>query len=99
LLDKSAGGRLEEPGAILPLQSPTKSMWTVWAVCMRSYMPSCMCAQAIHCFLSTTAGDSYLCPMQEVMKQYKLREQAGCDPQTYALGLKEVWEVNILKPC
>ena len=33
------------------------------------------------------------------MKQYKLREQAGCDPQTYALGLKEVWEVNILKPC
>ena len=27
------------------------------------------------------------------MKRYKLREQAGADPQTYALGLKEVWEV------
>ena len=40
-----------------------------------------------------------MCPMQEVMKQYKLREQAGADPQTYALGLKEVWEVNILEPC
>ena len=28
------------------------------------------------------------------MKHYKLREQAGADPQTYALGLKEVWEVR-----
>lgn len=34
--------------------------------------------------------------LQEVMKHYKLREQAGADPQTYALGLKEVWEVSIL---
>ena len=24
-----------------------------------------------------------MCCMQEVMKQYKLREQAGADPQTY----------------
>jgi hypothetical protein len=30
---------------------------------------------------------------QEVMKRFKLREDAGADPQTYALGLKEVWEV------
>ncbi len=28
------------------------------------------------------------------MKRFKLREQAGADPQTYALGLKEVWEVR-----
>ena len=28
------------------------------------------------------------------MKRYKLREQASADPQTYALGLKEVWEVS-----
>ncbi|CAL5223469.1 g5989 [Coccomyxa viridis] len=31
---------------------------------------------------------------QEVMKHFRLREQAGADPQTYALGLKEVWEVQ-----
>ena len=28
------------------------------------------------------------------MKRFRLREQAGADPQTYALGLKEVWEVR-----
>ncbi len=28
------------------------------------------------------------------MKHFRLREQAGADPQTYALGLKEVWEVS-----
>lgn len=27
------------------------------------------------------------------MNRFRLREQAGADPQTYALGLKEVWEV------
>ena len=27
------------------------------------------------------------------MKRYGLREKAGADPQTYALGLKEVWQV------
>ncbi len=27
------------------------------------------------------------------MKRYNLREEAGSDPQTYAIGLKEVWEV------
>jgi len=36
------------------------------------------------------------CPVQEVMKHFRLREQAGADPQTYALGLKEVWEVRCL---
>ena len=35
-------------------------------------------------------------PAQEVMKHFRLREQAGADPQTYALGLKEVWEVRNL---
>lgn len=35
-------------------------------------------------------------PVQEVMKHFRLREQAGADPQTYALGLKEVWEVRRL---
>ena len=31
---------------------------------------------------------------QGEMKRFALREQAGADPQTYALGLKEVWEVR-----
>ena len=35
-----------------------------------------------------------VCSVQEVMKRFRLREQAGADPQTYALGLKEVWEVS-----
>ena len=35
-----------------------------------------------------------MCSVQEVMKRFRLREQAGADPQTYALGLKEVWEVR-----
>ena len=26
--------------------------------------------------------------------QFHLREKAGADPQTYALGIKEVWEVD-----
>ena len=29
-----------------------------------------------------------------VMKRYNLREKAGADAQTYALGVKEVWEVD-----
>ena len=28
------------------------------------------------------------------MKRFGLREKAGADPQTYALGIKEVWEVR-----
>lgn len=32
--------------------------------------------------------------MQEALKRYSLREKAGADPQTYALGLKEVWQVG-----
>jgi electron-transferring-flavoprotein dehydrogenase len=31
---------------------------------------------------------------QHVMKHFKLREKGGAQPQTYALGLKEVWEVR-----
>lgn len=31
---------------------------------------------------------------QEALKRYSLREKAGADPQTYALGLKEVWQVG-----
>jgi flavin-dependent dehydrogenase len=31
---------------------------------------------------------------QHVMKRFGLREQAGAQPQTYALGVKEVWEVS-----
>lgn len=32
--------------------------------------------------------------MQEVMKTFRLREEAGASPQTYGLGLKEVWKVR-----
>ena len=28
------------------------------------------------------------------MKQFQLRERVGAQPQTYALGLKEVWQVE-----
>ena len=31
---------------------------------------------------------------EQIMKRYGLREKAGADPQTYALGVKEVWEVD-----
>ncbi|KAL6746459.1 hypothetical protein V8C86DRAFT_1520595 [Haematococcus lacustris] len=30
---------------------------------------------------------------QEVIRRFDLRAKAGADPQTYALGIKEVWEV------
>jgi len=30
----------------------------------------------------------------EIMKRYSLREKVGADPQTYALGVKEVWEID-----
>lgn len=33
--------------------------------------------------------------MQGMMQRYNLREEANADPQTYALGLKEVWEVRV----
>ena len=39
-------------------------------------------------------GDALVPDAQGVMKRFALREQAGADPQTYALGLKEVWEVR-----
>ena len=32
--------------------------------------------------------------MQEVIKEFGLREAVGAESQTYALGLKEVWEVG-----
>lgn len=28
------------------------------------------------------------------MKHFRLREQAGAAPQSYGLGIKEVWEVS-----
>ncbi len=31
--------------------------------------------------------------LQGVMKRFQLRERVGAQPQTYALGLKEVWTV------
>jgi electron-transferring-flavoprotein dehydrogenase len=31
---------------------------------------------------------------QAVMRRFGLRERTGAQPQTYALGLKEVWEVG-----
>ncbi|PSC72345.1 Electron transfer flavo -ubiquinone mitochondrial [Micractinium conductrix] len=34
---------------------------------------------------------------QHVMRRFGLREKAGAQPQTYALGLKEVWEVDPAK--
>lgn len=30
----------------------------------------------------------------DVMKRFNLRESVDADPQTYGLGVKEVWEVN-----
>jgi electron-transferring-flavoprotein dehydrogenase len=30
----------------------------------------------------------------EIMKKYSLCEKSGADPQTYALGIKEVWEID-----
>lgn len=30
---------------------------------------------------------------QKIIKQHQLREKQGADPQTYGIGLKEVWEV------
>ena len=35
-----------------------------------------------------------MCCMQEVIKEFDLREAVGAEHQTYALGLKEVWEVS-----
>ena len=32
--------------------------------------------------------------MQEVIKEFGLKEAVGAESQTYALGLKEVWEVG-----
>ena len=29
------------------------------------------------------------------MKRFDLRSKAGADPQTYAIGFKEVWEVRM----
>ena len=31
------------------------------------------------------------------MKRFRLRERVGAQPQTYALGLKEVWQVDPAK--
>jgi electron-transferring-flavoprotein dehydrogenase len=31
---------------------------------------------------------------EQAMKRFDLREKAGCDHQTYALGIKEVWKVD-----
>ena len=31
---------------------------------------------------------------QDVIKEFGLREAVGAEEQTYALGLKEVWEVR-----
>jgi electron-transferring-flavoprotein dehydrogenase len=33
----------------------------------------------------------------EIMKRFSLREKVGADPQTYALGIKEVWEIDPTK--
>ena len=30
---------------------------------------------------------------EELMETFELREAAGADPQTYGLGVKEVWEI------
>ena len=32
--------------------------------------------------------------MQDIIKEFGLREAAGAEEQTYALGLKEVWQVS-----
>jgi electron-transferring-flavoprotein dehydrogenase len=33
------------------------------------------------------------------MKTFELREAVGADPQTYGLGVKEVWEIPEEKVC
>ena len=32
--------------------------------------------------------------VQDVIKEFGLREAVGAEDQTYALGLKEVWQVS-----
>jgi electron-transferring-flavoprotein dehydrogenase len=32
--------------------------------------------------------------MQRIIKKYKLREEVNAQHQTYALGIKEVWEID-----
>lgn len=34
--------------------------------------------------------------LQEVLRKFNLQKEGGSEPQTYALGLKEVWEVSHL---
>lgn len=34
---------------------------------------------------------------QQALKRYGLREAVGADPQTYALGIKEVWQIDPAK--
>ena len=49
--------------------------------------------QALRC-MRGLAHSNEPCGWQEVMKRFGLREKAGADPQTYALGIKEVWEAR-----
>ena len=37
---------------------------------------------------------AFLMFVQDVIKEFGLREAIGAEDQTYALGLKEVWQVS-----
>ena len=73
------------------MSSPSQKLLFVFLCSIRVLISLAHDALAFkdHCRLQR-----FLLRPQEVMKRYKLREQAGADPQTYALGLKEVWEVS-----
>ena len=68
------------PHALTHMQASMSTLRHAWHTC---HLYSCWLNDRL-----------VLCSVQEVMKRFKLREQAGADPQTYALGLKEVWEVS-----
>lgn len=55
-----------------------------------SYAPGMALAANVTLFAEGCRGSL----SSDVMKRFGLRERAGADPQTYALGVKEVWVVD-----
>ena len=58
--------------------------------CTRAMLSSVLWARPPMCHLVLPL----LLPHQEVMRHFQLRERVGAAPQSYGLGLKEVWEVS-----
>lgn len=46
------------------------------------------------CLLAIQCTRPLLGCVQDVIKEFGLREAVGAEDQTYALGLKEVWQVS-----